>query len=71
MTGNELKNRGVCGEAGFAGFNITKGCAPLLKDITEIRITPADFEYDDTREFNDGYLKELPKRREVKHLAAY
>lgn len=68
MTGNELKNRGVCGEAGFAGFNITKGCAPLLKDITEIRITPADFEYDDTREFNDGYLKELQREGKLNIL---
>lgn len=68
MTGNELKNRGVCGEAGFAGFNITKGCAPLLKDITEIRITPADFEYDDTREFNDAYLKQLQREGKLNIL---
>ena len=59
MTGLELKNKGVCGASVFAGFNITKGCAPLLKDVVEIRITPADFEYDDTREFDATYLKEL------------
>ncbi len=58
-TGLELKNKGVCGEGNNAGFNISKGCAPLLKDISEIRVTPYDFQYDDTREFNDEYLKEL------------
>lgn len=59
MTGLELKNKGVCGDSLFAGFNITKGCAPLMKDVVEIRITPSDFEYDDTREFDAAYLKEL------------
>ena len=58
-TGLELKNKGVCGEGIFAGFNIVKGCAPLMKDVVEVRITPADFEYDDTREFDADYLKEL------------
>lgn len=59
MTGLELKNKGVCGEGIFAGFNIVKGCAPLMKDVVEIRITPSDFEYDDTREFDADYLREL------------
>lgn len=67
-TGNELKNRGACGDSVFAGFNITKGCAPLLKDIVEIRLTPADFEYDDTREFDDAYLKELQKEGKLNIL---
>ena len=58
-TGLELKNKGVCGAGSFAGFNITKGCAPLLKDITKIYVTSADFEFDDTEEYNAEYLKSL------------
>lgn len=59
MTGNELKNKGACGASNTAGFNISKGCAPVLKDIVEIRLTDYDFEYDDTRTFDADYLKSI------------
>lgn len=58
-TGIELKNKGICGVGNLAGFNITKGCAPLLKDIVEIHVTDADFEFDDTRDYDAEYLREL------------
>ena len=60
-TGNELKNKGVCGVGDIVGYNTEKGCGLRVQDIEEIRITPIDFQYDDTVDFDADYLRSLQK----------
>lgn len=58
-TGNELNNLGACGNNNLVGFNTLKGCPYNFKNTIEIWRTPADFEFDDTVEFDAAYLKTL------------
>lgn len=60
-TGNELKNKGVCGVGDTVGFNTEKGCGLRVQDIEAVMVMPLDFQFDDTVEYDADYLRTLQK----------
>jgi hypothetical protein len=58
-TGTQLNNLGVCGNANLVGYNAQKGCPYNFKNTIELWRTPADFEFDDSVEFDADYIKSL------------
>lgn len=58
-TGIELNNLGVCATSSLPGFNTEKGCPYNFKNVIELWRTPADFEFDDTVQFDQAYIKSL------------
>ena len=57
-TGTELNNVGACGQ-NLVGYSFAKGCPYNFQNTIEIWRTPADFEFDDTQNFDVAYLQSL------------
>lgn len=57
-TGTELNNLANC-KNNQVGYNATKGCPYNFKNTIAIWRTSASFQFDDTQEFNEAYIKSL------------
>lgn len=57
-TGTELNNVGACGQ-NLVGYSFAKGCPYNFQNTIEIWRTPADFEFDDSQNFDVAYLQSL------------